>query len=139
MDLSFSIDFPVVGGFTEATCTFSTTNAGQTVESVTWTHNNSNVQTGGGRVTITTDDLDRGLSQGESRLEISRVDFSDAGDYACTVQFSGSRIVSDFELLKVASKSNSLALDRFRKLIGYNFGSQERYTAGWVRVENVIP
>ena len=108
--MSFSIDFLVVGGFTEATCTFSTTNAGQTVESVTWTHNNSNVLTGGGTVTIITDDLDGDLSQGESRLEIDLVDFSDAGDYTCTVQFSGTRIVSDIKLLRVASKSKSPAL-----------------------------
>ena len=100
MELSFSTNFPVEGGFTDGVCTFRTTVVGQTVGSVSWTHNVSqNVM--GDRVTVLTD-----ISGGRSDLTINSVIQSDAGDYTCTVNFVGpSQQKAATVQLSVASKT----------------------------------
>ena len=51
VEMMFSTVFPVVEGFTEAICTFSTSTAGQIVASVSWWHNVTQPVSGeGGRV-----------------------------------------------------------------------------------------
>ena len=99
MELSFSIEFLVAGGFTDATCTFSTITAGQSVASVSWRHNFTRAVTSGGRISISTD-----IAAGTSVLEIDNVEASDAGEYTCRVEFQNPSVVTvDSDLLKVAS------------------------------------
>ena len=101
MELSFFPNFPVEEGLTDGTCTFHTTVVGQTVGSVSWTHNVSQEVTGDSRVTVETD-----ISGGRSDLKINSVTQSDAGDYTCTVNFVGpSQQKAATAQLSVASKT----------------------------------
>ena len=105
VDLSFSSAIIVEGGLTHAICEFRTTNADQTVSSVTWTRNTEEL-TSGGRLTITNPDLSVGLTEGESRLDIDSAVESDTGDYACIVEFSSPTTVRQANIeLTVNSKS----------------------------------
>ena len=100
MDVSFSTEFPVVGGFTVATCTFGTIAAGQSVASVSWRHNITRAVTSGGRISISTD-----IAAGRSTLEIDDVVASDAGEYTCRVNFQNPSLQRmESALLQIASR-----------------------------------
>ena len=102
VEMVFSTVFPVVEGFTEATCTFSTSTAGQIVASVSWWHNVTQPVSGeGGRVSVSTD-----LEGGDSVLSIDSVLESDAGEYTCRVDFTNpSQQKTDTAGLQVASET----------------------------------
>ena len=106
MELSFSSDAIVVGGFTHGTCSFSTTAAGQTVSAVSWTHNGAELRSGNG-ITIMTPDFG-GLAEGESRLDIDSAAESDAGDYTCIVEFSNPSQSRPADVVQVTVASESV-------------------------------
>lgn len=90
----------MVEGFTDATCSFSTTTVGQTVSSVTWSHNVTRAVTDSGRISVTTN-----IAEGRSDLQINNVEFTDAGEYLCTVQFRNPSLQSTHSAsLQVASE-----------------------------------
>ena len=112
VELAFSpTDFPVEGGFTEGVCTFQTTTVGQTVDSVSWTHNVSLEVIGDGeRVSVITT-LSEGGTEGRSELVIDSVRPNDAGDYTCRVEFVGpSQLKTASAELSVASEISTTLL-----------------------------
>ena len=123
VELSFSSDAIVVGGFTHGTCFFSTTAAGQTVSSVAWTHNGAGLRSGD-RITITTPDLSLGLAEGESRLDIDSAAESDAGDYTCMVEFSNPSQSRPADVVQVTVASKSVTAVANCKLIATYVSSE---------------
>ena len=107
MEVQFLPLFPVVGGFTQATCKYTTIAAGQTVSSVAWIHNGTLPPlTHGGRILIETDN-DRGVSV----CEIDSVEERDAGEYTCRVDFQNPpQQTNDTASLQVASEKYTVAV-----------------------------
>ena len=77
MQVSFGTNSPVAGRFVTAICTITNLQPSQTIVSITWRHNDSNIMNGG-RFMITSP------SSGMSQLTIEDLVPSDAGQYVCS-------------------------------------------------------
>ena len=80
VQVSFTTTSPVAGRFVGATCTVTNLQPSQSIASVSWRHNGTNI-VNGGRTTITNE-----FASNRSRLNIEDLVSSDSGEYTCSVQ-----------------------------------------------------